>query len=80
MEELWLVITFAVGILAVIAAALLARKKKQKIWDESLSTLAVMALVIALVFGDADQLLGQSLIWLSLLLAIIGAIRGLSQK
>jgi cell division protein FtsW (lipid II flippase) len=80
MEELWLVITFAVGILAVIAAALLARKKKQKIWDESLSTLAVMALVIALVFGDADQLLGQSLIWLSLLLAIIGAVRGLSQK
>ena len=80
MEELWLVITFAVGILAVIAAALLTRKRKQKIWDDSLSTLAIMALVIALVFGDADQLLGQSLIWLSLLLAIIGAVRGLSQK
>jgi hypothetical protein len=80
MEELWLIITVAVGILAVIAAALLTRKRKQKIWDDSLSTLAIMALVIALVFGDADQLLGQSLIWLSLLLAIIGAIRGLSQK
>ena len=80
MEELWLVITFAVGILAVIAAALLARKKKQKVWDDSLSTLAVMTLVMVLVFGDADQLLGQSLIWLSLLLAIIGAVRGLSQK
>ena len=80
MEELWLIITVAVGILAVIAAALLTRKRKQKIWDDSLSTLAIMALVIALVFGEADQLLGQSFIWLSLLLAIIGAIRGLSQK
>ena len=79
MEELWLVITVAVGILALIAAALLT-KKKQTIWDNSLSTLAVTTLVIGLVFGGTDQLLGQSLIWLSLLLAIISAIKGLSQK
>ena len=79
MDELWLIISFAVGILAVIAAALLT-KKKQKFWDDSLSTLAIMTLVIGLVFGGTDQLLGQSLIWLSLLLAIISAIRGLSPK
>lgn len=80
MEELWLIITVTVGILAVIAVALLTKKKKQKFWDDSLSTLAIMTLVIGLVFGGTDQLLGQSLIWLSLLLAIISAIRGLSQK
>jgi hypothetical protein len=80
MEELWLIITFTVGILAVIAAALLTKKKKQKFWDDSLSTLAIMTLVISLVFGGTDQLLGQSLLWLSLLLAIISAIKGLSQK
>ena len=80
MEELWFIITVAVGILALIAAALLKKKKKQTIWDNSLSTLAVMTLVIGLVFGGTDQLLGQSLIWLSLLLAIISAIKGLSQK
>jgi ABC-type Mn2+/Zn2+ transport system permease subunit len=79
MEELWLIITLTVGILAVIAAALLT-KKKQKFWDDSLSTLAIMTLVIGLVFGGTDQLLGQSLIWLSLLLAIISAAKGLSQK
>ena len=65
MDELWLIITGTVGILAVIAAVLLT-KKKQK--------------VISLVFGGTDQLLGQSLLWLSLLLAIISAIKGLSQK
>ena len=80
MEELWFIITFTVGILAVIAAALLTKKKKQKFWDDSLSTLAIMTLVISLVFGGTDQLLGQSLLWLSLLLAIISAIKGLSQK
>ena len=80
MEELWLIITVTVGILAVISAALLTKKKKQKFWDDSLSTLAIMTLVIGLVFGGTDQLLGISLIWLSLLLAIISAIRGLSQK
>ena len=80
MEELWFIITFTVGILAVIAAALLTRKKKQRFWDDSLSTLAIMTLVIGLVFGGTDQLLGQSLLWLSLLLAIISAIKGLSQK
>jgi hypothetical protein len=80
MEELWLIITFTVGILAVIAAALLTRKKKTRFWDDSLSTLAIMTLVISLVFGGTDQLLGQSLLWLSLLLAIISAIKGLSQK
>ena len=80
MEELWLIITVTVGILAVIAAALLTSKKKQRFWDDSLSTLAIMTLVISLVFGGTDQLLGQSLLWLSLLLAIISAIKGLSQK
>ena len=80
MEELWLIITVTVGILAVIAAALLTRKKKQRFWDDSLSTLAIMTLVIGLVFGGTNQLLGQSLIWLSLLLAIISAIRGISPK
>jgi cell division protein FtsW (lipid II flippase) len=80
MEELWLIITVTVGILAVIIAALLTRKKKQKVWDDSLSTLAIMTLVISLVFGGTDQLLGQSLLWLSLLLGIISAIKGLSQK
>ena len=80
MEELWLIITVTVGILAVIAAALLTSKKKQRFWDDSLSTLAIMTLVIGLVFGGTDQLLGQSLVWLSLLLAIISAIKGLSQK
>ena len=77
MEELWLIITFTVGILAVIAAALLTNKK-QKFWDASLSTLTIMTLVIGLVFGGTNQLLGQSLIWLSLLLAIISAIKCLS--
>jgi DMSO reductase anchor subunit len=80
MEELWLIITVVVGILAVITAALLAKKKKQTVWDNSLSTFAIMTLVVGLVFGDADQLLGQSLIWLSLILAIISAAKGLSQK
>jgi hypothetical protein len=80
MEELWLIITVTVGILAVIAAALLTKKKKQKFWDDSLSTFAIMILLVGIIFGDADQLLGQSLIWLSLLLAIISAIKGLSQK
>ena len=80
MEELWVIITVTVGILAVITAALLTRKKKQIVWDDSLSTFAIMTLVVGLVFGDADQLLGQSLIWLSLILAIISATKGLSQK
>jgi hypothetical protein len=79
-EELWLIITVTVGILAVIAAALLTRKKKQTVWDDSLSTLAIMTLVIGLVFGGTDQLLGQSLVWLSLLLAIISAIKGIRRK
>jgi len=79
-EEIWLIITVTIGILAVITVALLTRKKKQKFWDDSLSTLAIMTLVIALVFGDIDQLLGQSLIWLSLLLAITSAVKGLIQK
>ena len=79
MEELWLIITVTVGILAVIAAALMT-KKKQKFWHDRLSTLAIMTLVIGLVLGGTDQLLRQSLIWLSLLVAIISAIRGLSQK
>ena len=79
MEELWLIFTAIVGLLGAIAAALLT-KKKQKFWDDSLSTLAIMTLVISLVFGGTDQLLGQSLLWLSLLLAIISAIKGLSQK
>jgi hypothetical protein len=80
MEELWLIITVTVGILAVIAAALLTRKKKQKFWDDSLSTFAIMILLVGIIFGDADRLLGQSLIWLSLILAIASAIKGLSQK
>ncbi|MDX1813716.1 MAG: hypothetical protein R3319_02905 [Candidatus Bathyarchaeia archaeon] len=39
MEELWLIITVIVGILAVIAAALLTKKKERKFWNDSLSTL-----------------------------------------
>jgi hypothetical protein len=75
-----LIIAVTVGILAVIAAALLTRKKKQTVWDDSLSTLAIMTLVIGLVFGGTDQLLGQSFVWLSLLLAIISAVKGLRKK
>jgi Na+-driven multidrug efflux pump len=79
-EVLWLIITVAVGILAVITATLLTRKKKKTVWDDSLSTFAIMTLVVGLVFGDIDNVLGQSLIWLSLLLAIISATKSLSQK
>jgi uncharacterized membrane protein len=59
MEELCLIITVAVGILALVAAALLTKKRKKTIWDDSLSTLAVMTLVIGLVFGGTDQLFGN---------------------
>ena len=80
MEELWLVIAaVTVGLLAVIAIALSTRKKRT-FRDGGFTTLAGALLVLGIIFGSTDQLLGYSLIGLSVLVSIITALKGLKQK
>ena len=80
MEELWLVIAaVTVGLLAVIAIALSTRKKRT-FRDGGFTTLAATLLVLGIIFGSTDQLLGYSLIGLSVLVSIITAVKGLKQK
>ena len=80
MEELWLVIAaVTVGLLAVIAIALSTRKKRT-FRDGGFTTLAGALLVLGIIFGSTDQLLGYSLIGLSVLVSIITAVKGLKQK
>jgi hypothetical protein len=79
MEELWLIIAVTVGLLAVVAIALTTRKKRT-FRDGSFTTLAGTLIVLGIIFGSTDQLLGYSLIGLSVLVSIITAVKGLKQK
>ena len=79
MEELWLIIAVTVGLLAVVAIALTTRKKRT-FRDGGFTTLAGALLVLGIIFGSTDQLLGYSLIGLSVLVSIITAVKGLKQK
>ena len=79
MEELWLIIAVTVGILAVIAIALSIRKKRS-LRRGGFTTLTATLLVLGIIFGSTDQLLGYSLIALSVLVSIIAALKGLKQK
>ncbi|TRO52667.1 hypothetical protein E2P61_03160 [Candidatus Bathyarchaeota archaeon] len=76
MDELWLIIAVTVGLLAIIAIALLTRKKRT-FRDGGFTTLAGTLLVLGIIFGNTDQLLGYSLIGLSVLVSIITAVKGL---
>ena len=78
MEELWLIIAVTVGLLAVIAIAL-SKQKKRTFRDGGFTTLAGTLLVLGIIFGSTDQLLGYSLIGLSVLVSIITAVKGLKQ-
>ena len=79
LEELWLIIAVTVGILAVIAIALSIRKKRS-LRRGGFTTLTATLLVLGIIFGSTDQLLGYSLIALSVLVSIIAALKGLKQK
>jgi len=79
MEELWLIIAVTVGILTVIAIALPTRKKRT-FHDGGFTPLAATLVVLGIIFGSTDQLLGYSLIGLSVLVSIITAVKGLKQK
>jgi uncharacterized membrane protein YsdA (DUF1294 family) len=79
MEELLLIIAVTVGLLAVIAIAL-STPKKRKFRDGGFTTLATTLLVLGIIFGSSDQLLGYSLIGLSVLVSIITAVKGLKKK
>jgi uncharacterized membrane protein YsdA (DUF1294 family) len=79
MEELWLIIFVTVGLLAVIAIALSTRKKRT-FRDGGFKTLAGTLLVLGIIFGSTDQLLGYSLIGLSVIVSIITAVKDLKQK
>ena len=79
MEELWLIIAVTVGLLAVVAIALTTRKKRT-FRDGGFTTLVGALLVLGIIFGSTDQLLGYSLIGLSVLVSIITAVKGLKQK
>jgi hypothetical protein len=79
MEELWLILAVTVALLAVIAIALSTRKKRT-FRDGGFTTLAGALLVLGIIFGSTDQLLGYSLIGLSVLVSIITAVKGLKQK
>jgi hypothetical protein len=80
MEELWLIIAIAVGIISIATAiAFLTRKKKQTIQDNALLPLGITFVVLGIVFGD-DRLVGYSFIGVGVLLSIISAVRGLSKK
>ena len=79
MEELWLILAVTVALLAVIAIALSTRKKRT-FRDGGFTTLAGALLVLGIIFGNTDQLLGYSLIGLSVLVSIITAVKGLKQK
>jgi len=79
MEELWLIIAVTVGILTVIAIALPTRKKRT-FRDGGFTPLAATLLVLGIIFGSTDQLLGYSLIGLSVLVSIITTVKGLKQK
>ena len=79
MEESWLIIAVTVGLLAVIAIALSTRKKRT-FRDGGFTTLAGTILVLGIISGSTDQLLGYSLIGLSVLVSIITAAKGLKHK
>jgi len=79
MEELWLIIAGAVGILATIAIALLTRKNRT-FREGGFTTIAATLLVLGIIYGNTDQLLGYSLIGLSVIVSICTAIKGLRQK
>ncbi len=80
MEELWLITTIAVGIIAIaIAIGFLTRRKKQTIQDNVLLTLGVTLVALSIIFGD-DRLLGYSFIGIGVLLSIISAVIKLRKK
>jgi lipopolysaccharide export LptBFGC system permease protein LptF len=79
MEELWLIIAVTVGLFAVIAIALSTRKKRT-FRDGGFTIVAGTLVVLGIIFGSTDQLLGYSLIGLSVLVSIITAVKGLKQK
>ena len=80
MEELWLIIAIAVGIISIaIAIAFLERKKKQAFQDDALLTLGITLVVLGIIVGD-DRLVGYSFIGVGVLLSIISAVRRLRKK
>jgi hypothetical protein len=78
MEELWLIIAIAVGIIS-IAVTFLTRKRKQAIQDDAFLTLGIALVVLGIIFGD-DRLVGYSFVGVGVLLSIVCAVRGLRKK
>lgn len=80
MEELWLIIAIAAGIISIaVAIAFLTRKKKQTIQDNALLPLGITFVVLGIIFGD-DRLVGYSFIGIGVLLSIISAVRGFMRR
>jgi hypothetical protein len=80
MEELWLIIAIAAGVISIaIVIAFVTSKKKQAIQDNALLPLEIAFVVLGIVFGD-DRLVGYSFIGVGVLLSIIGAVRGFRKK
>jgi hypothetical protein len=74
MEELWLIIAIAVGIILIaVAIAFLTRKNKQAIQDDALLTLGITLVVLGIIFGD-DRLVGYSFIGVGVLLSIVSTV------
>jgi len=76
MEELWLITAVTIGILAVIAIPLSTRKKRA-FRDGGFTTIVATLLVLGIIFGSTDQLLGYLLIGLSVLVSSITAVKGI---
>ena len=79
MEELWLIIAVAVGVVSIAVFIFLTRKKKQAFQIDALLTLGIALVVLGIIFGD-DPLVGYSFIGFGVLLSIVSAARGLREK
>ena len=80
MEELWLIIAIAAGIISIaIVIAFLIRKKKQAIQDTALLPLGITFVVLGIIFGD-DRAVGYSFVGVGVLMSIISAVRGFRKK
>jgi len=80
MEELWLIIAIAAGIILIaITIAFLTRKKKQAIQDDALLALGITLVALGIIFGD-DRLVGYSFIGVGVLLSIVSTVRALKKK
>jgi hypothetical protein len=79
MDEMWLIIAIAVGILIVITAAFFTRNKTNAFRDNASLAVGMTLVVLGILFGD-DRLVGYSFIGVGVLVAAISAIEGMRKK